>query len=57
MQLLRCHIVMETGIMQYSNLVFKLTVTDDKDDTGEDDVTVEVEQIPQNDSDSEGGSN
>ena len=40
-----------------SNLVFKLTVTDDKDDTGEDDVTVEVEQIPQNDSDSEGVSN
>jgi Concanavalin A-like lectin/glucanases superfamily/Bacterial Ig domain len=40
-----------------SNLVFKLTVTDDKDDTGDDEVTVAVEQIPQNDSDSEGESN
>ena len=30
-----------------SNLVFKLTVTDDKDDSSSDDVTVEVEQIPQ----------
>ncbi|HZA68675.1 MAG TPA: PKD domain-containing protein, partial [Nitrososphaeraceae archaeon] len=29
-----------------SNLVFKLTVTDDKDDTGVDEVTVEVEQVP-----------
>lgn len=36
-----------------SKLVFKLTVTDDKDDTGEDEVTVDVEQIPQDDSDSE----
>jgi hypothetical protein len=40
-----------------SNLVFKLTVTDDKADTAEDDVTVEVEQIPQDDSNSEGESN
>ena len=40
-----------------SNLVFKLTVTDDKDDTGEDEVTVDVEQIPQDDSDSEEESN
>src|SRR6185295_5585909 len=40
-----------------SNLVFKLTVTDDKDDTGDDDVTVKVQQIPQSDSDSEGESN
>ena len=40
-----------------SNLVFKLTVTDDKADTAEDDVTIEVEQIPQDDSDSEGESN
>jgi hypothetical protein len=40
-----------------SSLVFKLTVTDDKDATGEDDVTLEVDQISQNDSDSEGGSN
>jgi hypothetical protein len=36
-----------------SNLVFKLIVTDDKDDTGEDEVTVDVEQIPQDESDSE----
>ena len=36
-----------------SKLVFKLTVTDDKDDTGEDEVTVDVEQIPQDESDSE----
>jgi Concanavalin A-like lectin/glucanases superfamily len=35
-----------------SNLVFKLTVTDDKGDTGEDEVTIEVEQIPQDESDS-----
>ena len=40
-----------------SNLVFKLTATDDKDDPGEDDVTVEVEQIQQNDAPSEGESN
>jgi hypothetical protein len=40
-----------------SNLVFKLTVTDDKDDTADDDVTIEVEQIQQEDSDSEGESN
>jgi Concanavalin A-like lectin/glucanases superfamily/K319L-like, PKD domain/Bacterial Ig domain len=40
-----------------SNLVFKLTVTDDKEDTGDDDVTVKVEQVAQDDSDSEGGSN
>ena len=40
-----------------SILVFKLTVTDDKDDTGEDEVTVDVEQITQDDSDSEGESN
>ncbi len=40
-----------------SKLVFKLTVSDDKDDTAEDDVTVEVEQIQQVDSDSEGESN
>ena len=40
-----------------SKLVFKLTVTDDKDDTGEDEVTVNVEQIPQDESDSEDESN
>ncbi|MFN2435109.1 MAG: PKD domain-containing protein, partial [Nitrososphaeraceae archaeon] len=40
-----------------SNLVFKLTVTDDKDDSGTDDVTVEVEQIPQEESNSEEESN
>jgi len=40
-----------------SNLVFKLKVTDDKDDSGTDDVTVEVEQIPQDESNSEGESN
>ncbi|MDW0120289.1 MAG: hypothetical protein QOK64_07190, partial [Nitrososphaeraceae archaeon] len=40
-----------------SKLVFKLTVTDDKDDTGEDEVTVNVEQIPQDESDSEDDSN
>ena len=40
-----------------SNLVFKLTVTDDKDDTAEDDVTIEITQIQQNDSDSEDESN
>ncbi len=40
-----------------SNLVFKLTVSDDKADTAEDDVTIEVEQIQQDDSDSEGESN
>jgi len=40
-----------------SNLVFKLTVTGDKDDPGEDDVTVEVEQIQQNDAPSEDESN
>ena len=28
-----------------SNLVFKLTVTDDKGDTGDDDVTVKIEPI------------
>ena len=28
-----------------SNLVFKLTVTDDKDDTAEDEVTVEVAEV------------
>src|SRR5687768_2705710 len=39
-----------------SKLVFKLTVTDDKDDTGEDEVTVDVKQIPQEDSDSESDS-
>ena len=27
----------------HSNIVFKLTVTDDKDDSGTDDVTVEAE--------------
>src|SRR5687767_4968727 len=36
-----------------SKLVFKLTVTDDKDDTGEDEVTVNVEQIPQDESDTD----
>ena len=40
-----------------SKLVFKLTVTDDKDDTSDDDVTVEVEQIPQDDSEPEDESN
>jgi K319-like protein len=40
-----------------STLVFKLTVTDDKDDSGTDDVTVEAEQIPQNESNSEGQCN
>ncbi|HVE37493.1 MAG TPA: hypothetical protein VNA18_04790 [Nitrososphaeraceae archaeon] len=40
-----------------SNLVFNLTVTDDKDDTGEGEVTVNVEQIPQDESDSEDESN
>ncbi len=40
-----------------SNLVFKLTVSDDKADTAEDDVTIEVEQIQQDDSNSEGESN
>ena len=40
-----------------SKLVFKLTVTDDKDDTGEDEVTVNVEQIPQDESDTEDESN
>jgi hypothetical protein len=40
-----------------SNLEFELTVTDDKDDSGTDDVTVEVEQIPQDESNSEGESN
>ncbi len=40
-----------------SKLEFKLTVTDDKDDTGEDEVTVDVEQIPQDESDSEDESN
>ena len=37
----------------HSNVVFKLKVTDDKDDSGTDDVTVEAEQIPQDDSNSE----
>ena len=37
-----------------SNFVFKLTVTDDKDDSGTDDVTVQAEQIPQDESNSEG---
>jgi hypothetical protein len=40
-----------------SSLVFKLTVTDDKDDNGEDEVTVDVEQIPQDESESEDESN
>ncbi|HEX7275720.1 MAG TPA: PKD domain-containing protein, partial [Nitrososphaeraceae archaeon] len=40
-----------------SNLDFKLTVTDDKDDTGEDEVTIEVEQIPQQEADTEDESN
>jgi hypothetical protein len=40
-----------------SKLVFKLTVTDDKDDSGSDDVTVEVEKIPQDESNSEDESN
>ncbi len=40
-----------------SKLVFKLTVTDDKDDTSDDDITVEVEQIPQDDSEPEDESN
>jgi hypothetical protein len=37
--------------------VFKLTVTDDKDDSDSDDVTVEVEKIPQDESNSEDESN
>ena len=37
-----------------STLVFKLTVTDDKDATGEDDVTIKINELAQNDSDSEG---
>ena len=37
----------------HSTLVCKLIVTDDKDDSGTDDVTVEAEQIPQDDSNSE----
>jgi hypothetical protein len=41
----------------HSTLVFKLTVTDDKDDSRTDDVTVEAEQIPQDESNSEGQSN
>ena len=40
-----------------SNLEFKLTVTDDKDDTAEDEVTIEVEPIPEEESDTEGESN
>ena len=40
-----------------SNLEFKLTVTDDKDDTSEDEVTIEVEQIPQQEADTEDESN
>jgi Concanavalin A-like lectin/glucanases superfamily len=40
-----------------SKLVFKLTVTDDKDGSGSDDVTVDVEQIPQDESNSEDESN
>ncbi|HEY9398563.1 MAG TPA: hypothetical protein VIP29_01565, partial [Nitrososphaeraceae archaeon] len=40
-----------------SKLVFKLTVTDDKDDSDSDDVTVEVEKIPQDESNSEDESN
>jgi hypothetical protein len=40
-----------------SNLVFKLTVTDDRDDSGADDVTVEVEQISQDESSSQGECN
>ncbi|HET8847465.1 MAG TPA: hypothetical protein VFM20_01640, partial [Nitrososphaeraceae archaeon] len=40
-----------------SNLEFKLTVTDDKDDTGEDEVTIEVEQIPQQEAETEDESN
>ena len=35
-----------------SNLVFKLTVTDDKDATGDDDVTIKIGQIAQDDSNS-----
>jgi hypothetical protein len=31
----------------HSTLVFKPTVTDDKDDSGTDNVTVEAEEIPQ----------
>ena len=42
---------------EHSTLVFKLIVTDDKDDSGIDDVTVEAEQIPQDESNSEGESN
>lgn len=37
----------------HSTLVRKLIVTDDKDDSGTDDVTVEAEQIPQDESNSE----
>ena len=40
-----------------SNLEFKLTVTDDKDDTGEDEVTIDVEPIPEEESETEGESN
>jgi hypothetical protein len=40
-----------------SKLVFTLTVTDDKDDSGSDDVTIDVEQIPQDESNSEEESN
>jgi Concanavalin A-like lectin/glucanases superfamily len=40
-----------------SSLVFKLTVTDDRDDSGADDVTVEVEQISQDESSSQGECN
>ena len=40
-----------------SKLVFKLTVTDDKDDSDSDDVTVVVEKIPQDESNSEEESN
>lgn len=35
----------------------QLKVTDNEDDSGTDDVTVEVEQIPQDESNSEGESN
>lgn len=41
----------------HSNIVFKLTFTDDKDDSGTDDVTVEAEYIPQDESNSGGESN
>jgi len=37
-----------------STLVFKLTVTDDKDATGEDDVTIKINEQKQSDSDPEG---